>query len=36
MSEEEIENYPLAGSLFKAEVPFTGVAANRYKTKQSG
>ncbi len=36
MSEEEIENYPLAGSLFKAEVPFTGVAANRYKTQQSG
>jgi sugar lactone lactonase YvrE len=29
---EEIEKYPLSGSLFKANLPFTGVVGNRYKT----
>ncbi len=33
MTEEDIEKYPQAGSLFKASVPFTGVVGNRFITE---
>ena len=33
MTEEDIEKYPQAGSLFKASVPFTGIVGNRFITE---